>query len=147
VRREKTRTCRLPENSFDFPGYTFGREYSPRTGGSYIGRRPSKKKVQRLCKAVSEQTDRRHTLLHVQEMVGKLNRMIAGWANYFRLGSVRKANNAVNAHVRKRLRQWLCRKHGLSARKAYRYPAQYLYGQLGLRTLGRAATDLSWAKA
>ena len=135
VNEEKTRPCRLPEESFDFLGYTFGREYSPRTGESYIGRRPSTKKVRRLCKAVSELTDRRHTLLDVQAMVDKLNRKLAGWANYFSLGSVRNAYHAVNAHVRKRLRQWLCRKHGVSGRKAYRYTAQHLYQDLGLRAL------------
>ena len=32
VNETKTHVCRLPAESFDFPGYTFGRMYSPRTG-------------------------------------------------------------------------------------------------------------------
>ena len=32
VNEEKTRICRIPEDRFDFLGYTFGRLYSPTTG-------------------------------------------------------------------------------------------------------------------
>ena len=32
VNETKTRLCRLPEESFDFLGYTIGRCFSPRTG-------------------------------------------------------------------------------------------------------------------
>jgi len=135
VNEEKTRLCRLPDDSFDFLGYTFGREYSPRTGDSYIGRRPSAKKVKRLCKAISELTDRRHLLLDVRDLVATLNRKLTGWATYFRLGSRWKAYRAIDAHARRRLRQWQCRKHGESGRKPYRYSAEYLYQELGLKAL------------
>ena len=36
VNEAKTRVCRLPEETFDFLGYTIGRCYSPRTGRPYI---------------------------------------------------------------------------------------------------------------
>jgi RNA-directed DNA polymerase len=32
VNENKTRVCHLPEEKFDFHGYTFGRCYSPKTG-------------------------------------------------------------------------------------------------------------------
>ena len=32
VNEEKTRLCRIPQDTFDFLGYTFGRCYSPQTG-------------------------------------------------------------------------------------------------------------------
>ena len=41
VNETKTHVCRLPAGSFDFLGYTFGRMYSPRTGGAYLGARPA----------------------------------------------------------------------------------------------------------
>ena len=41
VNETKTRLCRLPEESFDFLGYTIGLCHSSRTGKSYIGTRPS----------------------------------------------------------------------------------------------------------
>jgi RNA-directed DNA polymerase len=48
VNEEKTRVCQLPDETFDFPGYTFGRCYSPRTGRAYLGTRPSKRSVRRV---------------------------------------------------------------------------------------------------
>jgi RNA-directed DNA polymerase len=58
VNETKTRLCRVPDEHFDFLGYTFGRFYSPRTGGAYIGIRPSAKKIHGICAALSEQTER-----------------------------------------------------------------------------------------
>ena len=49
VNESKTHVCRVPEASFDFLGYTFGRCYSPRTGRAYLGSQPSAKKVRKLC--------------------------------------------------------------------------------------------------
>ena len=48
VNEAKTRVCQLPEERFDFLGYTFGRCYSPRTGRAYLGATPSRKRVQRI---------------------------------------------------------------------------------------------------
>src|SRR5229473_2411081 len=61
VNETKTRVCRLPEEKFDFLGYTFGRCYSPKTGRPSWGTTPSKKRVQRLCKSISEMTRRSQT--------------------------------------------------------------------------------------
>jgi hypothetical protein len=33
-----------------FPGYTLGRNFDRRTGESYLGPRPSRKKIDRLCR-------------------------------------------------------------------------------------------------
>ncbi len=63
VNETKTRVCKLPEEKFDFLGYTFGRCYSPKTGRAYLGTVPSKKRVIRICEAISEMTGRNQTLL------------------------------------------------------------------------------------
>ena len=59
VNETKTRLCRLPEESFDFLGYTIGRCFSPRTGEVYIGPRPSRKYIQRFFRDISELKERR----------------------------------------------------------------------------------------
>jgi hypothetical protein len=43
VNEAKTRICRIPDGTFDFLGYPFGRMYSPETGKARLGYRPSKK--------------------------------------------------------------------------------------------------------
>ena len=83
VNETKTRVCKLPEEKFDFLGYTFGRCYSPKTGRAYLGTVPSKKRVLRICEAISDMTGRDQTLLDQKMVVGKLNRTMIGWANYF----------------------------------------------------------------
>jgi RNA-directed DNA polymerase len=83
VNENKTRVCTLPAEKFDFLGYTFGRCYSMRRGRSYLGTKPSKKRVQRICRAISEDTGRDTLGQSWQTIVGKLNRKMIGWANYF----------------------------------------------------------------
>ena len=90
VNEEKTHICRLPDESFDFLGYTFGRCYS-RTGVRYIAQRPSRKKVLAICRRISERTELRWSWLDVEEQVNQLNRMLVGWANYFCHGPVNAA--------------------------------------------------------
>jgi len=147
VNETKTKTCRVPEETFDFLGYTFGRCYSTRTGRAYLGARPAVKKIRKLCESISEQTRRRHTSMDAEELVGRLNRQLRGWANYFRLGPVSKAYRAVDAHVTKRLRQWLCAKHKKSGQGTSRFPDEYLYQTLGLIRLPNLTHSFPWAKA
>ena len=143
----KTRTCRLPEETFDFLGYTIGRCYSKQTGRAYLGTKPAAKKIRRICDAISERTGRHTTLLSTQTVVAQLNQMLVGWANYFCLGPVSQAYRAIDQHVCRRLRQWLCAKHQVPGRGTARFPDEHLYRDLGLQRLGPRTRNFSWAKA
>lgn len=132
VNEDKTHLCRVPEETFDFLGYTIGRCYSYRTGRAYVGTRPSKKKAQALFARISELTSRRTLLLDAQVLTVRLNRLLGGWSNYFCLGPVSKAYRAVDAHVTSRLRRWLCEKHKVSSGGYSRYSYRYLTEDLGL---------------
>jgi RNA-directed DNA polymerase len=132
VNEAKTRLCRGPDEPFDFLGYTVGRCYEARTGWAYLGVRPSARKIQSLNLRISEQTDRRWVWLDVDEMVGRLNRLLGGWGNYFCLGTVSAAYRKVTGHACHRLRQWLVRKFGVQGSKWTRYSNQYLHETLGL---------------
>jgi RNA-directed DNA polymerase len=147
VNRDKTRLCRVPQESFDFLGYTFGRCYSAKEGRAYIGTRPSQKKVQGIMEGISQRTERATLKEDTTEKVRELNAMLRGWGNYFSLGPVSKAYRAIDAHTRYRLRQWLCHKHKRQGSGTGTYPDEYLYGQLGLVRLERTTSNLPWAKA
>jgi RNA-directed DNA polymerase len=147
VNETKTNVCRVPDESFDFLGYTFGRWHSPKTGQAYLGTGPSKKKVLRLCREISEMTSCRWELMDVEDRVCRLNRVLIGWANYFSRGSVSRAYRAVDRHARARLRQWLCRKHKLPGRGTTRFPLRYVYDRLGLVELQVRPRNLPCAKA
>jgi RNA-directed DNA polymerase len=146
VNETKTRVSKLPEEKFDFLGYTFGRRYSPKTGRAYLGTAPAKKRVIRICQAISSETGRNRTLLDHETVVTKLNQMMNGWANYFCLGSVSNAYRAIDRHVRKRLRQWLCAKHKMSWPATGKFPETSLYDKFGLVRLPERTHSFSWAK-
>lgn len=147
VNEEKTHICRLPDASFDFLGYTFQRCYSRKTGYRFIGQRPSQQKIMAICRRISEFTAAHWCWLDEQEQVGRLNRMLIGWANYFCQGPVNSAYRRVTNHARQRLRRWLRRKHKLRGWGYSQFPDEYLHDELGLAQLRLRERNVPWAKA
>ena len=147
VNAEKTHCCRVPEESVEFLGYRIGRNYRPDTGRAYIGTRPSAASVQGICRRISELTARRNGLLSSEVMVVHLNRLLDGWANYFTLGQVHPAYAAIDRHVTRRLRRWLCRKHKVRSRATVRFSNERLWRDYSLTHLQLRTASLPWAKA
>ena len=147
VNEEKTRLCRVPEDRFEFLGYSFERCYAAKTGRPYLGTRPSRKKITGIIRRISQLTWRQRLPLSETEVVDALNSLLRGWGRYFCLGSVSKAYAAVDAHTRYRMRQWLCHKHKVGGAGTSRYSDRFLYEELGLLRLSSTTTSLPWANA
>ena len=147
VNEEKTRICKVPQETFDFLGYTFGRLYSPKTGKSRIGMRPSKKSIKRMVEKIHAMTERQMSWQETTEVVGKLNRSLRGWANYFKVGSDSDAYRALDNYTAPRLRRWLRFKYNLRHKKGGSYPLSHLYGYFGLVRLSARGREQAWAKA
>ena len=144
---EKTRCCRLPEDSMTFLGYRIGRNYRRDTGTAYIGTRPSRESVESICRRISELTTPQDELLPPGFVVARLNRLLTGWANYFTLGQVSPAYEAIDRHAVRRLRQWLCRKHKVRVGKTVRFSDKKLWSDYGLTRLAIRTASFPWAKA
>ena len=135
VNETKTHVCRMAEASFDFLGYTFGRMYSPRTGGAYQGARPAKKQVQSACRRLNAVAAGVPLFAREEALIHQVNTVLRGWANYFSYGTLSPAYRVVHRHAVHRVRQWLGRKFQIQARGYYQFSDQHLTDNLGLLNL------------
>ena len=145
VNEKKTRQCSVPAERFTFLGFTFGRQVSWRTGKAYVAPAPADAKVRGLCARISEATSRRTLGRTETEQVQRLNQMLMGWGNYFRLGYVTGAWRVVQQHACRRLRRWMLETHG-HERGIRAFLDQRLYAEYGLVKMTARITRLPlWA--
>lgn len=142
----KTRIARLPEEGFDFLGYTVGRFYG-KDGRPYIGTRPSRKAVKSLLRRIHERTTRQWYPDEPASTVARINSMLRGWCAYFDQGPVIKDYDLIRVYTDRRIRCWLMRRSGRRGLGFRQIPDEYLYETLGLYRVPRRRIDLPRAKA
>jgi len=146
VNERKTWIAKLPEDRFDFLGYTVGRFYG-RAGKSYLGTRPSKKAVRRVMRRIHEETSSRWNWQLPEMRVAAINPILRGWCNYFDQGPVLREYRQVRRYTERRFRRWLMRRQQKRGTGYKRYPDAYLYERLGLFEPPRSPSAMPKAKA
>jgi group II intron reverse transcriptase/maturase len=146
VNRTKTRIARLPEESFNFLGYTVGGFYG-KDGRQFIGTCPSRKAVRGLFKRIHERTSSQWYADRPQDTVDRISSMLRGWCGYFNQGPVIRTYDLVRRYTERRVRRWLLRRAGRNGAGFAQIPDKYLYETLGLYDVPVRRGDLSRAKA
>jgi len=130
----KTSIKQARKESFSFLGYTFGPHCYRKNGQRYLGASPSKKSVARIKQKVGG--------LLVPGNVGswaevrdRLNQILRGWSAYFSYGTRTQAYRAVDNYVYERARHFLRRRHKVQSRGTSRFPAEVVFGELGVLRL------------
>ena len=139
----KTRLCNARQGSFNFLGYTFGPERFRKDGHWYLGAKPSKKAIQRLKDKIGDVL-RQGVVDPWQEVRDRLNRMLAGWSQYFSYGTLLMAYRAIDNHVQQAVRRFLTRRHKVPGQGTKRFSDAEIFGNLGVirlrwKHLGRPA--------
>ena len=145
VNERKTRIAKLPEDHFDFLGYTVGR-FHGRAGKPYLGTRPSRKAVRRVMRKIHTETSSRWNWQLPEARVSVINPILRGWCNYFDQGPVLREYRQIRNYTERRLRRWLRRRQHKRGTGYKRYPDAYLYERLGLFKPPASPSDMPKAK-
>ena len=145
VNATKTRIARLPEEPFDFLGYTVDR-FHGKDGRPYFGTRPSRKAVKSLLRRIHQRTTRQWYPDEPASTVARISSMLRGWCGYFDQGPVIEIYELVRAYTERRVRRWLMRRSGQRGVGFRQIPDEYLYETLGLYSVPRRRVDLPRAK-
>jgi RNA-directed DNA polymerase len=132
----ESKTCirNARHERFNFLGYSFGPERYRKDGHWYLAAQPSEKAVQRVKGSVAGLL-RPGNQDPWKEVVTELNRMVRGWANYFRYGTRLRAYRAVDNYVYHRAADFLRRRHKVRQRCTRRYSADAIFGKFGVQRL------------
>lgn len=130
INEEKTSIRKARRECFDFLGYTFGPMIYKPAGRPYLAVRPSKKAEIRLRERVRGILHRRNTEPWA-EIVGRTNRVVKGWGNYFSYGHVASAYGRLTRYLLMRARRVLVKHRKVSGRGNRRYRYSELFGTGG----------------
>ena len=147
VNDRKTRLACVPEESFDFLGYTIGRFYG-KNGRAFIGTEPPRQSLKRIIERIHDETTPQWNWETAEKRVIALNALLRGWSGYFNQGRVIRAYRIIQKYTVSRLRRWLIRREGKRGTTGYRqYSYEYLYQILGLYQLPDSRAAVTKAKA
>ena len=96
VNAEKSKVAR--PNQIKYLGFGF---YNTKTG--IVKPKPHLKSIQKFKRKLKQITKRKWSI-SLEERITKLNQVIRGWVNYYKIGDMKTYMTAISEHLRRRLR-------------------------------------------
>ena len=134
LNHEKTRIVdTLKGGAFGFLGFDIRRVPNRKRSGYFILMTP-RKQARKAVKAKIRDIIRNSGATPAKEVMSKINRVLTGWVNYFRIGNSSRAFSEVRDYVEMKVRTLLTRRKRRQKRSIgwRRWSNEYLYGVLGL---------------
>ena len=130
----KTHIVDATQASFNFLGFAIQMSRGTRTGKAYPNVRPADQSLKKIKAKLTALTGRNLTPIALETIVGKVNRSLRGWVNYFHYRNSSLAMDKVRNHAQDRLRTHLMKRHKVKDRDAGlgRFPSRVLYARYGL---------------
>ena len=129
LNKTKTKIVNVNKGSFEFLGF----ELKIRGGRLIIT--PKRDKIEKFKETIRRGTQRRQPI-EPKEMVGRLNSIIRGWGNYFRIGNVKRLFETLDCWIRTRIRTFIEKKKSCYANlRLSNYVLQSEYKLASLVTL------------
>jgi group II intron reverse transcriptase/maturase len=129
---EKTRILNARMADFDFLGFNFRQRKNPKTGKWFCLMQPSRKAQNNLREKIREATTpgvKAELGVVVKE---RMNPILRGWVNYFRIGNSSKVFWKIQHFAEARLRRFMRRRQGRYGYGWKDITSELLYGKLGL---------------
>ena len=130
---EKTRAVLLTDKGamFAFLGFEFRWKPKTITAKAYAHTSPRKKKVTEVLRKVRDAL-RRSQHLPVREAVARVNPILRGWVNYFRVGNSSRTFDKVKFHVERKVRRFAVKKLKRKGFGWTRWSSDVVYKMWGL---------------
>jgi RNA-directed DNA polymerase len=147
---EKTRVVHIDEG-FDFLSFTIRRMRKRGTSKQYVYTFPSRKAIQAVKDKISAKTYRSTRNMEPGVLIQGINRILAGWANYFRHGVSKAVFSKIDSHAWGRIMRWLRHKYkqgrsgiGMPAlRRRFCAPGTWTFAVNGVRLTGASAVPVT----
>lgn len=133
MNKDKTKITHVHEGeSFGYLGFDF-RKAIGKNGNPFVLLTPKKKALINVRKNVKEAI-MNNRFMKIKQIIQKVNPILAGWVNFYRVGHSSKAFSNVRDYVEKSIRRLLERRtrkigHGFGWKK---WSSEFIYGALGL---------------
>ena len=129
LNKEKTRIISADKGNFDFLGFNFGKVLN-RKKKKFTLVVPSAKAQKVIRAKIKGITQNRP--VKISEVVEKLNPVLRGWVNYFRIGNSARVFNKIKRYADIKVRGFIRRRQVKNGYGWKEITSEFLYGTLGL---------------
>jgi hypothetical protein len=142
INRDKSRILDVEKEAVEYLGFEIRRVRSKKTGKMFALCYPSKKAVKAIYEKIKRIADP-SIPIKAEEMIRRLNRLLRGWVNYFRIGNASQWFSKLRDYVEKKVRRSIRKKRHEKGFGWKAIKGDYLYKNLGLYSDYR----VSWRRA